>query len=84
MKCNMKYLFRVAGALAAVLAIAYWALPQYRAGILALAPFAAVMLCPLSMLLMMWFMQRPVESDSTAAPQASKLLSSSESRSSRL
>ncbi len=68
MKCNLKYLFKVACALAAVLAIAYWALPQYRAEILALAPFSAVMLCPLSMLLMVWFMQRPVESTSAVVP----------------
>jgi hypothetical protein len=84
MKCNMKYLFKVAGAVVAVLAIAYVALPQFHAEILAVAPLAAVMLCPLSMLLMVWFMQRPVESASAVVPQARKLLPASESRSNRL
>lgn len=53
MKCNTKTMVTTAIALALVIAIGYWALPQFR-GIL--APFilvACMLVCPLSMLLMM-------------------------------
>ncbi len=84
MKCNAKFLLKIAGALAVVLAVAYWALPEYRAAILALAPLSVVALCPLSMLMMMWFMQRPDESASRVLPPANQALSSEQRRINRL
>ncbi|MFL9875952.1 DUF2933 domain-containing protein [Paraburkholderia megapolitana] len=68
MKCNMKFLLKIAGALAAVVALAYWALPGYHAEILALMPLSVVVLCPLSMMMMMWAMQRHDESANPALP----------------
>ena len=68
MKCNMKFLLKIAGALAAVVALAYWALPGYHAEILALMPLSVVVLCPLSMLMMMWAMQRQNEPANPALP----------------
>ncbi|NPT58054.1 DUF2933 domain-containing protein [Paraburkholderia elongata] len=53
MKCNTKTMATTALALALVIALGYWALPQFR---IALAPFilvACMLVCPLSMLLMM-------------------------------
>ena len=53
MKCNTKTMVTTAIVLALVIAIGYWALPQFRGG---LAPFilvACMLVCPLSMLLMM-------------------------------
>jgi multisubunit Na+/H+ antiporter MnhG subunit len=53
MKCNTKTMVTTALALALVIALGYWALPQFRG---TLAPFilvACMLVCPLSMLLMM-------------------------------
>jgi hypothetical protein len=53
MKCNTKTMATIALALALVIGLGYWALPQFRG---ALAPFilaACMLVCPLSMLLMM-------------------------------
>jgi hypothetical protein len=53
MKCNTKTMVTTALALALVIALGYWALPQFRGS---LAPFilvACILVCPLSMLLMM-------------------------------
>lgn len=53
MKCNTNTMVTTALALALVIALGYWALPQFRG---ALAPFilvACMLVCPLSMLLMM-------------------------------
>ncbi|MFM0732646.1 DUF2933 domain-containing protein [Paraburkholderia sediminicola] len=53
MKCNTKTMVTTALALALVIALGYWALPQFRES---LAPFilvACMLVCPLSMLLMM-------------------------------
>ncbi|MFM0091759.1 DUF2933 domain-containing protein [Paraburkholderia sediminicola] len=53
MKCNTKTMVTTALALALVIALGYWALPQFRGS---LAPFilvACMLVCPLSMLLMM-------------------------------
>jgi hypothetical protein len=80
MKCNVKTMLKVAAVLAAFLATGYWVLPSYRAVILSLAPFSVVLLCPLSMLLMMWFMQRPDEARSGSAPPAKQALPLSEHR----
>ncbi|SOE68294.1 Protein of unknown function [Burkholderia sp. OK233] len=80
MKCNAKFLLKIAGALAAVLAVLYWALPEYHAEILALAPLSLAVLCPLSMLMMMWFIQRPDESARRVLPPANQALSSVQSR----
>ncbi|MFM0010652.1 DUF2933 domain-containing protein [Paraburkholderia sediminicola] len=53
MKCNTKTMVTTALALTLVIALGYWALPQFRGS---LAPFilvACMLVCPLSMLLMM-------------------------------
>ncbi|MFM0198148.1 DUF2933 domain-containing protein [Paraburkholderia strydomiana] len=53
MKCNTKTMMTAALALALVIALGYWALPQFRG---TLSPFilvACMLVCPLSMLLMM-------------------------------
>ena len=84
MKCNVKFLLKIAGALAAVLAVAYWALPAYHAEILALTPLSVVVLCPLSMVMMVWFMQRPDKSTSSILPPANQVLSSGQRRTNHL
>ncbi|SOE99375.1 Protein of unknown function [Burkholderia sp. OK233] len=53
MKCSTKTMVTTALALSLVIALGYWALPQFRG---VLAPFilaACMLVCPLSMLLMM-------------------------------
>ncbi|MFM0157688.1 DUF2933 domain-containing protein [Paraburkholderia sediminicola] len=80
MKCNAKFLLKIAGALATVLAVLYWALPEYHAEILALAPLSLAALCPLSMLMMMWFIQRPDESAKRVLPPTNQALSSVQPR----
>lgn len=46
-------MLRVAVALAAVVGIGFLAFPQFRPMIVAVAPFALLALCPISMLAMM-------------------------------
>ena len=84
MKCNVKFLLKIAGGLAALLAVGYWALPEYRTEIVALAPLFVAVLCPLSMLMMVWFMQRPDESTSRVLPLADQALSSEQRRTKQL
>ncbi|MDE3022918.1 MAG: DUF2933 domain-containing protein [Pseudomonadota bacterium] len=53
MICNKRTMIRASIGLAAVVAIAYTTLPQFRNIILELAPFLLFLLCPLSMFFMM-------------------------------
>ncbi|GJH20218.1 DUF2933 domain-containing protein [Caballeronia novacaledonica] len=61
MKCNTKTMVTIALALALILAIGYWALPQIRGELSAFIAMASVLICPLSMLFMMRGMQTPVD-----------------------
>lgn len=57
MKCSMKTMTIIGIGLAALLGLGYGTLPGLRVQILQFAPFLLVLLCPLSMMLMMWGMQ---------------------------
>jgi hypothetical protein len=57
MNCS-KTMIRVAVGLGAVWLAAYLALPELRASLSGLAPFAVALICPLSMLLMMKMMDQ--------------------------
>lgn len=56
MKCNLKVMLSVAAAMAAVVGFAYLTLEEARTAILASLPILAVLLCPISMLVMMKLM----------------------------
>ncbi len=57
MKCNLKVMLSVAALIAAAAGFAYLTFEEARAGILASLPILAVLLCPISMLVMMKLMQ---------------------------
>jgi multisubunit Na+/H+ antiporter MnhG subunit len=63
MKCNTKTLVTTASALALVLALGYWALPQFRGSLAPLILVACMLVCPLSMLFMMRGSQPDTKSD---------------------
>lgn len=52
MRCT-KNMLVIGGIMLAVLAAAYFALPQFRALVVSVGPFLLILLCPLSMLFMM-------------------------------
>ena len=59
MNCSPKTMLKIAIGLAAVLAFAYFALPEAQAAsLLAKAPLLLALLCPLAMLLMAFTMNR--------------------------
>lgn len=62
MNCS-KNMIRVGAGLATPLFAAYLALPEFRTAIVGLAPFAAALVCPLSMLLMMKMMTKKPEQE---------------------
>ena len=53
MKCDTKTMVRTGIGIGAVLVVAYFALPAFRAWIVASAPILLSLICPLSMLFMM-------------------------------
>lgn len=57
MKCNSKTMLSVGAALGLTALLAYFALPDARSLILANAPLLVALICPVSMLVMMWFMR---------------------------
>lgn len=57
MKCNTKTMLAIALALVFAAIVVYWALPQLRGSLSALAVVASALICPLSMLFMMQGMQ---------------------------
>ena len=57
MKCNMKTMITAGMILLVALAATYAALPQFRALVLSVGPTLLFLLCPLSMLFMMWSMR---------------------------
>lgn len=56
MKCNLKVMLSVAAAMAAAAGFTYLTFEEARAAILASLPILAVLLCPLSMLVIMKMM----------------------------
>ncbi|MFM0758164.1 MULTISPECIES: DUF2933 domain-containing protein [Paraburkholderia] len=62
MKCNTKTMVATALALALVLALGYWALPQLRGALGTFIVIASALICPLSMLFMMRAMQSHTDS----------------------
>lgn len=75
MKCNMKTMLTIALALALVLAVGYWALPEFRGSLTTFILVACSLACPLSMLFMMRGMQsgadKPDARDETVREQKS-------------
>lgn len=59
MNCSRKTLINLALMVGAALAVAYFALPQFHALILGIAPILLALLCPLAMLFMMRSMGSP-------------------------
>ena len=57
MKCNTKTMVRMALALALLLAVGYWALPQFRGAFEPFILVACALVCPPSMFFMMGGMQ---------------------------
>lgn len=57
MKCNMKTMITSGIILLVGLAATYAAFPQFRALVLSVGPTLLFLLCPLSMLFMMWSMR---------------------------
>jgi hypothetical protein len=77
MKCNLKVMLSVAATMAAAAGFAYLTFEEARAAILASLPLLAVLLCPISMLVMMKLMhsggdgaQRSTGSTQTRGPAA--------------
>lgn len=57
MHCSLKTMAKLAVGLGAILAVAYFALPDARAWLLASAPVLLALVCPLSMIVMMFMMK---------------------------
>lgn len=77
MECNLKVMLSVAAAMATAAGLAYLSFEAARAAILASLPFLAVLLCPISMLVMMKLMhssgngaQCPTDPAKSRAPAA--------------
>ncbi len=58
MRCDMKTMLRTAGVMGLVAVIAYFAVPEARAFIVASAPVLIALICPVSMVVMMLMMNR--------------------------
>jgi hypothetical protein len=75
MKCNTKTMVTTGLAFALVLALGYWALPQFRGSLTTFILVACSLACPLSMLFMMRGMQpgagKPDARDETVREQRS-------------
>ncbi len=63
MKCNMKTMITSGVVLLVALAGTYAALPQFRALVLSIGPTLLFLLCPLSMLFMIWSMRSSKDND---------------------
>lgn len=67
MHCSFKTMVKFAAGLGTVLAVAYFALPDARAWLLASAPLLLALACPLSMIAMMFMMKG--KDSNAAAPK---------------
>ncbi|ODV09286.1 MAG: hypothetical protein ABT20_11390 [Rubrivivax sp. SCN 70-15] len=70
MHCSPKTMLKVAAGLGAILAIAYFTVPQAQALVLASAPVLLALVCPLSMLLMAFTMRGPAGGTSCKSTQS--------------
>lgn len=59
MHCNAKTMIKIAAALGAVLATTYVAVPEARALVAAGAPILLALICPITMIAMMFMMKAP-------------------------
>jgi len=57
MKCNAKTMLSVAAAMGVAALLAYLAFPEAKLFILANTPILIALICPVSMLIMMWSMR---------------------------
>ena len=57
MHCNFKTMIRLTAGLGVILAVAYFALPEARAWLLASTPILLALVCPVAMLAMMFAMK---------------------------
>jgi len=57
MHCNFKTMIKLTAALGVILAVAYFALPEARAWLLASTPILLALVCPVAMLAMMFGMK---------------------------
>ncbi|SAL62395.1 hypothetical protein AWB68_03289 [Caballeronia choica] len=75
MKCNTKTMVAMGLAFGLILALGYWALPQFRGSLTSLILVACSLVCPLSMLFMMRGIQsgadKPDARDETVRGQKS-------------
>ncbi len=76
MRCDMKTMLRTAGVMGLVAVIAYFAVPEARAFIVASAPVLIALICPVSMIVMMLMMNgsrsKQGESRESAAPEPAR------------
>lgn len=72
MKCNTKTMVVTALALALILAIGYWTLPQFRGALTSFISIAIALVCPLSMLFMMRGMRSHADSRDKVVPVSDK------------
>lgn len=75
MKCNTKTMVSTALALALILTVGYWALPQVRGALTSFIGIAIALICPLSMLFMMRGMQSHADSRDKVVPVSDKTTS---------
>jgi hypothetical protein len=80
MSCNPRTMLKIAAALAAILTIAYVALPAAQAMVLAAAPILLALACPLAMLVMAFAMKRQAADASNPAPKRDEVPGATESR----
>lgn len=57
MNCQPKTMLKTAVGLGTIVAAAYFALPDARAFLLASTPIMLALICPLTMIVMMWMMK---------------------------
>lgn len=75
MKCKAKTMVTIALALAPILAIGYWALPQIRGQFGTFIAMASVLICPLSMLFIMRGMRSRTEGPAKSGEAVEKISS---------
>lgn len=67
MHCNARTMIKIAAALGGVLAVAYLAVPQAREFVAASAPVLLSLVCPVSMVVMMFMMRKSSGAERAAA-----------------
>lgn len=72
MHCSFKTMIKLTAGLGVILAVAYFALPEARAWLLASSPVLLALVCPLSMLVMMSMMKGKDNSAADSKEQCAK------------